>query len=715
MRRINSFIKFKKIFFSQMNKRIIVFLFLLVLNTSLRAQQIDTTEFPSQLIENLAEQIVENSEEEEVNLDEITDDLTSIYENKINLNSASFSDLARLHFLSDEQIRALLSYRKKYGQIVSLGELTVIQGFTPDVINNLLPFITIAKEEKIQPLKLDFVLYRGRSEVFLRDKFILEPQKGYIIRDTISPDDTTTNRYLGNKHKIYLRYKFTYRDRVMAGFTAEKDAGEQFFGKTQPYGFDFYSLHLQINQLNKRIYRLVGGDFQAQFGQGLVLWNGFAMGKSAYVLEIRRRPRGLRKYSSTDETHFFRGIGLSVNYGKWYISPFASYKKIDGSIRLYEDTTETDFEQYITSLEGTGYHRTLSEVGRKHTVGETVLGLDISYKGEKIHYGITGIGYHYSVPVELGSALYQQYNFTGQTGANIGGNWFYIWRDISSFGEIAFSSNGGKAMVSGLTLPLHYRLQMVMLYRYYSPNYFYYYGSGFGERSSSRNEQGFYTGLQILPFPKWKISLFFDRYFFPAFSYRIYQPAVSGNELFTQIDFFPRRSMRMYVRYKTEVKPLNLSQTQIYQVEMTKKWYLRYNFTYSVTDEVRLNTRIEMSYYRILDQIDRGFLVMQDIRWNPSFSSLVVYWRFAMFDAPYNARFFAYENDVLYAFSVPAYFYQGYRTYLLVRYDLMDNLSFWIKLSSTVYTDRDVISAGSLNEISGNHKSEIKVQLRYRF
>ncbi len=694
-------------------KKAAVFLIIILSSLPLLAQ-IDTTLFPAEIIENLAEQIVENSEEE-VNLDEIVDDLTTLYQNKLNLNTATFSQLAQLHFLDDAQIRALLDYRKKYGLIISLGELTVINGFTPDVINNLLPFVTLAEPEKIEPLRPDFVLYHGRNEIYLRDQFILEPQKGYIIRDTIPPDDTTTNRYLGNRHKIYFRYKFTYRDRVLAGLTAEKDAGEQFFHGAQKAGFDFYSAHLQINRLSRRLWRVVVGDFQAQFGQGLVLWNGFAMGKSAYVLDIRRRPQGLRKYSSTDEIHFFRGIGTTAKLGQWYVSPFVSYKKIDGSLNTIIDTLESGYEQYITSLEGTGYHRTFSEIGRRHTVGETVLGLDITHKGERLHWGITGIGYHYSVPLQPGTALYQQQNFQGQTGANIGANWFYMWRDISFFGEAAMSSNMGKATILGLTLPLHYRLQMVMLYRYYSPDYFAFYGSGFGEGSRSQNEQGFYTGLQILPMPKWKISVYFDRYRFPSFRYRIYQPQTWGNELLAQIDYFPLRRLKMYIRYKNEIKPLNLSTGQIYQVLMSERRYLRYNLVYSASNQLRLTTRLELSYYHFSDETDRGVLLFQDIRYKPSTLPMVVYWRFALFDAPYNARFFAYENDVLYAFSVPAYFYRGSRTYLLLRYDFNRALSLWLKLSTTVYADRNVISEGSLNQTNSNHKSEIKFQIRYRF
>ena len=65
---------------------------------------------------------------------------------------------------------------------------------------------------------------------------------------------------------------------------------------------------------------------------------------------------------------------------------------------------------------------------------------------------------------------------------------------------------------------------------------------------------------------------------------------------------------------------------------------------------------------------------------------------------------YAYESDVLYAFSVPGYFYKGYRTYLTVKYDISKSLTVWLRYAQTTYSDRNVISEGSLDEIDGNKK-----------
>ena len=80
----------------------------------------------------------------------------------------------------------------------------------------------------------------------------------------------------------------------------------------------------------------------------------------------------------------------------------------------------------------------------------------------------------------------------------------------------------------------------------------------------------------------------------------------------------------------------------------------------------------------------------------------------------YNSRLYAYENDVLYSFSIPVFYNKGYRYYANINYDLNKKISFWIKWAQTLYRDKSLIGTG-LDEIKGNSKSEIKLQIAYKF
>ena len=50
---------------------------------------------------------------------------------------------------------------------------------------------------------------------------------------------------------------------------------------------------------------------------------------------------------------------------------------------------------------------------------------------------------------------------------------------------------------------------------------------------------------------------------------------------------------------------------------------------------------------------------------------------------------------------------------LLLKYNVVRNTDLWIKLSETIYDDRDVIKSG-WDEIEGNKLTELKIQLRYK-
>ena len=74
----------------------------------------------------------------------------------------------------------------------------------------------------------------------------------------------------------------------------------------------------------------------------------------------------------------------------------------------------------------------------------------------------------------------------------------------------------------------------------------------------------------------------------------------------------------------------------------------------------------------------------------------------------------AYENDVLYAYSIPMMYGRGTRTYLLITWKPIDNLTIWARASRTSYADRDAIGT-SPNMIDSNHKTEFKLQIRWKF
>jgi len=142
----------------------------------------------------------------------------------------------------------------------------------------------------------------------------------------------------------------------------------------------------------------------------------------------------------------------------------------------------------------------------------------------------------------------------------------------------------------------------------------------------------------------------------------------------------------------------------------------RLNFAYQVTKEIELKSRVEFTRYTIGNgQNEEGLLIYQDIRFKKLSFPLSLTLRYALFDTDsYNSRIYAYENDVLYAFSIPAFSGRGTRFYITTKYRIKRGIDLWLRFAQTYYTDRTTIGTGR-EEIDGNTRSEIKAQLRFKF
>jgi hypothetical protein len=80
----------------------------------------------------------------------------------------------------------------------------------------------------------------------------------------------------------------------------------------------------------------------------------------------------------------------------------------------------------------------------------------------------------------------------------------------------------------------------------------------------------------------------------------------------------------------------------------------------------------------------------------------------------YDSRLYAYENDVLYSFSIPVFYDRGIRYYLNFNYGITRSITCWLRWAQTIYKDKATIGSG-LDEIEGNKKTEVKLQFQFQF
>jgi len=282
------------------------------------------------IIERRIEFIGENLEDSDIDLTVFLEDLYFFLENPLNLNIAEFDDLNKLHLLTDVQIVAIINYRNKFGQFLTIYELAAIPELDAEVIEMLIPFVRVDAVVK-DNFKRKYAFTQGRNELLLRYERVLEQKAGYLEYPDSILAESPNKAYLGSPDKIYLRYRYQYKDRLSFGFTAEKDAGEEFFTGTQRQGFDFYSGHIFFRDVWK-FQSIALGDYQVKIGQGLTMWSGFAMGKTPNVFAARRNAPLLRPYTSVNESLFLRGGAFTLGFNNWQITAFGSYKGVDANI-----------------------------------------------------------------------------------------------------------------------------------------------------------------------------------------------------------------------------------------------------------------------------------------------------------------------------------------------------------------------------------------------
>ena len=666
-----------------------------------------------QTIEDLIEEIASNSDEE-LDYTTLFEDLNYFLNHPLNLNTATKSDLERLQFLNDFQINSILYYIEKNGYFLTIYELQLVYGFTSDVIEKILPFVTVGKYEKDSGLSLKRALKYGRHQIFIRGHQVLEEQKGYLPISDSAYLENPNSRYLGSPVKFYTRYKYNYKNKILWGITAEKDAGEEFFQGSQKNGYDFYSAHFQVKNIGA-VKTLALGDYQFQFGQGLTLWSGMSYGKSSYVLNINKKARGIKKYSSVDENMFLRGIGTTIRINNFDISGFYSKKKIDANIQVIDTLSEEI--RVVSSFQATGLHSKPSELYDKDAIDETVIGGNVSFNQEYFKAGLTYAYYYFGADLEKNIVPYNQFNFRGSENFNIGLDYQLIVKNINFFGEIAMSQNNAIAYLNGALLHLAPQVSLSILHRNYQRNYHAYYSNAFSENTYNFNENGIYIGAEIHPVKRWKISAYYDTYSFPWLKYQVNAPS-KGVDYLVQIDYCPLRKVEMYWRTKQEVKSKNatVETSSIKYLEDENILKLRYHLSYRVSKTIRLKNRLELvKYQKGENDVENGYLIYQDINYKSAKIPLSLSFRYGVFDTDsYNSRIYAYENDVLYYYSIPAYYSKGTRTYIILKYTITKGIDIWLRYAQTYYTDKKTVSSG-LNEIEGNKKTEVRAQIRFKF
>lgn len=673
------------------------YILLIFISTFVKAQEIDSlnaNQVFEQQIEGISEKTLANKD-----FSQIAENLDFLKTHKINLNSADAEELKQLPILDIFQINNLLKYRKRNGELFSIFELTSIQGFSVEIIRSITPFIEIKPVISTSKSFKDAFRYVNH-QLISRFQSVIQTPKGYVAQN-----DSVEKKYRGDKYKIYNRYLFTASDKVRFGFTVEKDSGEKFGDDNTTLGWDHSSFHLEVKDIGF-VKKIIIGDYNLEFGQGLNVWSSFSTNKSSYSTNIVKLGRGVSPFTGVNENLFFRGAAAQMEFGDLTISPFYSYNKVDASINIIEN--EEAFNTYED-----GFHRTETEIDRKNTLSKIDFGADLSYTLDNLKIGITAINTTYGNNLIKGTNEYQLFNFDQETISTASAHYIWNLNNVILSGEHAINDNGAWATLHNISVNPTPEFEFIISYRNYQKEYFSAFNAPFSEYSSS-GEKGYYFGAKSELHKYLTISAYVDIFEKTWLQFQKDAPS-KGVETLIQFDTPINRTSSAYFRVKYETKNRNFNSDSNFlnQLKEENRISLRVHFSKNVNRNLRLSSRAEVVKYTH-DTSENGWLIFQDVKWKFDNTPLSIYGRIAFFEIDsWNSRIYAYENDISYIFSVPAYYNKGTRYYLGATYKLNRNFSFWCRVSTTSFENVESIGSGN-DEIKGNQKGEIKLQLRIK-
>ena len=290
--------------------------------------------------------------------------------------------------------------------------------------------------------------------------------------------------------------------------------------------------------------------------------------------------------------------------------------------------------------------------------------------------------------------------------------------DYAVFGEVARDPDGTLGGLGGFSLRVRARLEALVLARAFSRDFVSLHGYAFGERNgATQNEYGLYTGLKVRLHRRWSLSTYFDQYRFPWLRFGVPR-ASAGHDALVRLTFRPQSWLQVSVQGRTETREeaarYRTGRWELEGLRPETRTTLRLEASYLFSKALRLRARGEVARFSApRESASHGFLLYHDVRWDAR-SWLRLHARLLLFDVEsFDARLYAYEDDLLYAFAVPVFSGRGQRSYVLARLRLREALELQMKYAATVFEDVSTVGSG-LDETPGNRLRELRVQLRWR-
>ena len=609
----------------------------------------------------------------------------------INLNQTTREELELLPFLSAQQIEGLVEYLDRYRPMRSLSELMMVTAIDYDT-RLLLQHFVYAGEEKprsVWPQWKD-VAHHGKHQLTATGKIPFYERRG------------DRNGYLGYPYRHDVRYQFDYRGRIKLGLTAAQDAGEPFFASGNNWGYDHYSYYLQLRDMGC-LKELNLGMYRVQMGMGLLMNTNLQLGKLASLQSLGRSSHTLTAHSSRSSANYLQGAAATLQVAKrWQVTAFASFRSLDATLNK---------DGSARTLLTDGYHRTPTEMGKKHNTHRTDLGGSIGWRQGTLYAHANAVYSQLNRPLQPDKTgvLYRRYAAEGNDFFNASLDYGYNNHRWAVSGETAVNRDGAFALLHTLSCKVSDNLSLMALHRYYDKQYTALYARSFSEGGHVQNEHGVYLGGTWHPLRSWTLQGYLD---YAHFSWARYQVSAASDAFDALLSTrYQHRRWTLDGRYRYHVRQRDAQDKKLLVNRYEHR--LRLGGGYDITGQ--WSARLQADGVCVRKETEQVYGLMTSLQTSWHGRWLQADGQIGWFHTDdYDSRLYQYERSVRYDFSFPMYYGHGIRYSLLLQADLLkSSLSVAARLGVTRYIDRSTIGT-ALQQVDHSSMTDLLVQLSYR-
>lgn len=618
----------------------------------------------------------------------------------IDLNDTVDNDLQQIFFVTPFQCAALHAYIEQYGALLSVDELSLVPGFDATTVSLLRPVVRTMDASVPAAFAWSDLWRKGRHNLLVGANGTVERARGY-----------REGQYEGSPYRLYWRYRYRAGNHVQLQLSADKDAGEALFAGSQRQGFDHYGFHLLINDMGW-LRRFVVGDFNLQFGQGTTLWSGFApystLGSLGY-----RSARGISPASAFTEYGYLSGVAATVSPREpWEITLFYAYTPLDATVPKALVGETRDGFPLVQSIYLSGYHRTETEIAKRHQLDETLYGANVTYRKPNLKVGLTGYRMELSKYVLPHSYRYNYYYFSGHENANVGMDAAWRHGNLLAFGELSVSQNRRTAAMAGMDYLYGASNRIGLAFHHYDAWYWNLHADALSMGGYTRNEEGLTLTAVTSLLARFRAESALSWCRFPEMRSSAYGPS-QAFDFRTRLSRPFGQAFSVSLLYRFKRQDANVKVDKDYLLCPSHRHQCQLNLRYDAV-AWHYGLRLEWVGYRLDGDNSHGLLLHGDVRWAPLTLPLSLSLRMSLFDVTdYDARIYAVENGVAFDNSGTFFNYRGVRCYVVLHYELNKWLALAFKYSVSQYLDDSLFGTG-YEELDSKHRQQWRLQLRLK-